>query len=104
MLYKFKQAHNTAKATKNTQFEKGESAINNGTVTRSVKKFHLGCKFNNQAKSSRPKNMDSKTLLQRIEANCASSTQRVSGKLSILQSEAVHHLSAKSIQSCQIMP
>ena len=77
------------------------------TVTRWFKTFCMDCKnLDNQAKSSRPKSMDSEAELHAIEANLVSCTWRVSGKLSISQSSVVHHIHnlGKSIQNCQIVP
>ena len=68
---------------------------------RWFKKFYSGCKnLDDQASSGKPKTMDSKAMLQ------LSSTQRVSGELSISQSSIVSHLHDldKSISSCQIVP
>ena len=50
--------------------------------------------------------MDSKAVLQAMEANPLSSIWRVSGELSLSQSSVVYHLHdlGKSIQSCQIVP
>ena len=73
------------------------------TITRWFKKFHLGCKnLDGQAMSGRLKAMNSKAMLQAIEAN---STWKVSDKLGMLQSSIVCHLHdlGKSIWSCQIV-
>ena len=69
------------------------------------KKFCLGCKNLDNKATEMPYTMDSKAILQAIEANPVSSTQRVSGKLRISQSSVVHHLHdlSKSIWSCWIM-
>ena len=62
---------NSVEATKNICHAKNES-----TVTRWLKKFHLGCKnLNDQANSGKTKNMDSKSMLQAIEADLVSSTR-----------------------------
>ena len=42
--------------------------------------------LNNQTRSGRPKTLGSEAMLQTIEANPVSSTQRVSGELGISQS------------------
>ena len=69
MLYEFVLGHNTATATKNICCVKGESTVDHNIVTKSLKKFCSGCKtLDNQAKSGRPKSMDSKTVLKTIEA------------------------------------
>ena len=82
--------YNTTEATKNICYAKGESSVDYSAVSRWLKKFHLGCKnLDEQAKSGRPKTVDSEALLQVIEANPASYTQRVSGELSISQSTVV---------------
>ena len=69
MLYIFELGHSTTKATKNICRAKCEGAVDHSTVTRWFKKFCLGCKnLNDQARSSRPKTMDSKvTLLRKIQ-------------------------------------
>ena len=47
--------------------------VDHSTVTRRFKKFHSGFKnLYNQARSDRPKNMDSKAMLQAIEVNLVS--------------------------------
>ena len=55
-----------------------------------------------QARSGKPKNMDSKAMLQAIEANLMSNTQKISGKVSITQSSMAHQLHEYGglIQSC----
>ena len=59
-------------------------AIDQNTVTRWLKKFHSGSKnFDDQAKSSRPKTIDLEIALQTIGANPVSSTQGVSGEVSM---------------------
>ena len=48
-----------------------------------VQKFLIGCKeLGDEAESGQPKTKYSKAVLQAIAVNPASSTQRVSGKLS----------------------
>ena len=92
LIYKFKLEHNPAEATKNICWAKSEGAIDNSTV-RWFKKFCLGCKnFDDQAMAGRSKTRKSKAALQAIETNLQSSTLRVSGNLSILQSRVVYHL------------
>ena len=66
------------------------------------KNFCMDCKtLNNQNKLGKLKTMDSKAMLQAIEANLVSSTQRVSGELHILQTSVVGHFHdlCKSTQS-----
>ena len=84
MLYKFKLSQNAVGANKDICCDKGESAVDCNRVTRWLKKFCLGCnKLDNQTKLGRPKFGDSEAVLQAIEANPVSSTQRISGNLSI---------------------
>ena len=107
MLYEFELDPNAAEATKNICCAKDGGTVDNSRVTRWLKIVCLGCKnLNNQAKSGRPRSMDSETMLQAIETNLASSTWRVSGELSISQSSLVYYLHdlSKSIHSCQIVP
>ena len=93
MLRKFKLGHNTEKATKNICCTKDEGTADQSTVSRWFKKFHSGCKnINDQAKSGRLRSMDSGAMFLTIEANPVSSIRAVSGKLSISQSSAVHHI------------
>ena len=106
MLYEFKVNHNAAEATKNNCCMKDKSAVDHNTVRKWFKKFCIDCKnLNNQARLSRPKTIDSKAMLQAIEANLPSRTQRVAGELSISQSSVVIHLYklSKSIHSCWIV-
>ena len=68
MLYEFDLTHNTAKATKNI-CAKSEGTVYHSAVIRWFKKFCLGCKnLNNQARSGRPKTMNSKDVIEAIEA------------------------------------
>ena len=67
MLYEFKLNHDFVDMTKNTSCADTDD---HNTVNRWFKKFCLGCKnFNNQARSDRPKIVDSKVILQVIDAN-----------------------------------
>ena len=95
MLYELKMGHDTAEATKDICGVKGEDA-----VTRWLKNF------NDQSRSGRSKTVESKAVLQPIEANLASSTRRVSGELGTSQPSAVHQLHnlCESIQNCGIVP
>ena len=64
MLYRFKLDLISAEATKNVCFVKREGIVDRSTVTRWLKKFYLGFKnFNDQAKSARPKTVDSEAVL-----------------------------------------
>ena len=91
MLYKFKVGHDVMEATHNICCVKGQDAFDRSTVTRWCKKFCSGYKtLNNQ--SSMSNSVASKIILQTTDTNPASSTQRVSGKLCISQSDEVHHL------------
>ena len=84
MLYEFKLGHNFIEASKHICYAKVKCAVDHSTVTRWLKKFHSSYKnLNNQAKLSRFKTVDSKVNLKAMEANPASSTWRVSGKLGI---------------------
>ena len=106
MLYKFKPCHNATEAIKNICCTKGEGTVDHSTVIGWFKKFCLGCKnVNNQARSSRPKSMNFKAMTQAIEANLVRSPQRVSGELSIAQSNMVGHLHGlgKSIGSWLVL-
>ena len=61
------------KKIKNICCAKGEGIVNSSTVTRWFEKFWLGCKnLDNQARSDRPKTVDSKAILQAIDANSES--------------------------------
>ena len=93
ILYKFELGHYAAEITENICCAK-DSAVDYSAVTRWFKKFCSDCK----------NLVDS--MLQAIEANLASKTQRVPGELGISQSNEICHLQNlnKSIQSCQIVP
>ena len=104
--YWFELSHNVAESTKNICCVKGEGAVDHNRVTRRLKTFRSGCKkFEDQARWSRPKSVDSEVGLEAKEANPASSTGRVSGKLDILQSRVVGHRHdhSKSIRRCRIL-
>ena len=93
MLYKLKLANNAAETTKFICCTKDEGIIDHCTVRRSFEKFHLCCnKLNDPAASGRPKTMDSETVLQTLEANPVSNTQRVLCKLNISEYSVVHLL------------
>ena len=63
------------------------------TVSRWLKKFDLACKnVDDQARSGRPKIVDSEAVLQALDANLASNPRTVSGELDIWQSNVVGHL------------
>ena len=106
LFYEFELGHKAAETTKNICCSKGEKAVIHSTISRLCKKFCSGCQnHSDQAKSAKPKNMDSKAILQAWVKNLASSTWRVSGKLSISQSSIVCHFHdlSKSIWSYQIL-
>ena len=93
MLYKFKLGHNATKASKNICCILSEGVIDHSTITRGFKEFCLGCKnIVNQVRSGRPKTVDSEATFSVIENDPVSCTQRVSGELSISQSNMDHHL------------
>ena len=106
MLYKSELSHNTTEATKNIYHTKGVVAVYHSTVFKWFKKFHFGYKnFGNQARSGRPKAMDSEAVLQARETNLTSTTWRVSGKLAISLFSVIHHLHNvdKILQNIQIV-
>ena len=86
--------------TKNICCGKGEGAADHITVTRWFKNH------NNQAMSGRPKTVNSIAMLQAIEGNLVSNTQRVSGELSISLSSVMYHLHDLGISmwNCGIVP
>ena len=96
MFYNFKFSQNAVEATKIICCTKNESMVDYSTVTRWLKKFSSGCKnFNDQARSGRPKTVDSKVGHEVTEANLESKTQ-----LRISQIHVVCYLHdlSKSIQ------
>ena len=106
MLYEFKLDHNALEATRKNCV-KSEDAVDHGTVTRWVKKFCSSRKnLNEQARSDRPKTIESDAVFHAIQANLVSSTRRVSGVFGISKSNMVHHPNniGKNIRSCQIIP
>ena len=101
--FEFKLSHNTMEAIKNICCSKGDGTVDH----RWFKKFYLGYKnLNDQARSSWPKIMDFKALVQTIETHLVNSTWRVSGKLGISHYSVNRYLHdlCKSICNCQIMP
>ena len=84
MVNAFKQNHNAIEIAQTIYYVKDESAVNHSTVKRWFKKFRPGYKnLDNQAKSGRPKTVDSVVVLKAMEANSTSSTWRLSGELGI---------------------
>ena len=70
MLCEFELELNTTVAIKNICCLKGEGAVDHNTVIRWLQKFCLRCKnLDDQAKSGRPKTVDSKAVLQTIVVN-----------------------------------
>ena len=66
-----------------------------------VQEILLGLKnLDDQARSGRPKSVDSKAVLQAIEENMVSNIQRVSGELGISESSVFN----KSIWNSRIVP
>ena len=56
--------YNAADATKNLCCAKGEGSVDHSTITKWIKKFHLGCKkLDDQTRSSWPKTIDSEAVL-----------------------------------------
>ena len=83
-LYRFELDHISAEAIKYVCFVKREGTVDHSIVTRLLKKFHLGFKnFNDQAKSARPKTVDSEAVLYAMEENQASCIRRVSVEIGI---------------------
>ena len=98
----FKVDPDAMEAIKNICCAKGEGAVDN----ISFKKFCPSFKnVDNQARSGRPKTIDSDSVLPAMETNLASNTWRVSGNLSFTQSSVIHYLHDldKSIQICTIV-
>ena len=78
IFYKFELGHNVTEAIKTLCCAKGESKVDNSTVVRWLEKFGKnGNNLNDQAKSGKPKTMDSKAVHQTIEANPASRTPSI---------------------------
>ena len=69
---------------KNICCVKSEDTVDQDTVIRKIKKFHLGCKnLEDQAKFCRTKTVGSRAVFQNIVSNLAHSSQIVSNELSI---------------------
>ena len=93
MLYEFKVGNNTVKATKSICCVKIEGGVDGSTVTKWFKKFCLGYKnLIDHARSYSPKTMDSEVMLRARKANLESSTQKISGRVTISQSNVIQHL------------
>ena len=76
---------NATEVTKNICYTKDEDTVDH--------RWFKNCKtLDDQTRSGRRKAMDSKAVLQAMKINPASSTQRVSGELSISQTSVVHCL------------
>ena len=73
-------SYNTTEPTKNICCMKGKGADDHNTVTWLFKKFFSDHKnLDNYARSRRPKTVDSEAVLQAMEANLVSNTQKVPG-------------------------
>ena len=79
ILNEFKLGHNPAKATKNNRWAKGKSAVDHSTVTKCLKKFHVGCKnfddinnYNNMCQEKKEEE-DSSAL----KRTCTASIRRI---------------------------
>ena len=76
LLYEFELGHYSEEGRKIICYGKDESAVDQSKVSRWLKKYCPACKnFPHQARSSRPKSVESKTMFQDIEANPASCNQ-----------------------------
>ena len=98
MLYEFELCH------RNNQkpFIVQKLKVKFITVTKWFKKFYSVSKNpDDQTKSGWPKCVNSEAVLQTIEANAASRTQRLSGELGISQSSVVH---LHNLKLCVILP
>ena len=68
MFYKLELGHNAAEAIKNICYAKSEGKVDHSTLIWWFKKFPSDCKkLTDQARSGRPKTVDSKVILQVIE-------------------------------------
>ena len=87
--YEFELSHNAAETTKNNWDAKDECTVDQNRESRWFNKFCSDFKsLDDLARSSRSKTVDS------IDANMASSTQRVSGELGISHNKIVRLLQA----------
>ena len=96
MVYAFELGHNFSEASKKVKSE------DTGDNTW-FKKFRSVWKnLNDQPRLGRPETVDSDAVIQAIETNQESCTQRVSDELSISLFSVVYHLYDfdQSIQSC----
>ena len=104
LMREFKLSYNAGEANKNICCLKGESELDYSIVTRWLKKFLLCCKdTDDQARSGRPKSVDSDAILKAVEANPVSVIWRVSGEISIVQFDVVRQLHdlGKNIRCCR---
>ena len=74
MHYEFELGHNVEEETKNICCMKDKDTVDHSAVTRWLKNCLCCKKLDNQAKSGRPKTVDSEAILQAIEANPMSNT------------------------------
>ena len=97
---------NTAEATKNICCAKCDGTVDHNTVTKWFKKFCSDFKnLDDQTRSGRCQNKNSKAVLQAIEENLTISTQYQVSSASQHPSMFCHlHNHGKCIQHCQIMP
>ena len=102
MFYEFKLSDNVMEAYKNICFVKYEGS---GLQSSNQIVQEILLRLKEQTRTSQPQIVDSKAMLQALEANLVSNTKRVSGEFGILQSSVVCHVHdfTKNIWSWQIV-
>ena len=71
-------SRNTVKVTRKICCAKGESAVDQITISRWLEKVHLGFKkLKDQERSGRPKTVESDAVFQAMEVNTVNGTRRV---------------------------
>ena len=102
ILYEFELGHNSAETTKYICCAEAEHTVDQSTIARGFKKFSQVARISTIRQGQVGQNPGFQGCAANYKNNSVSSTWRVSGVLSILQTNVVHHLHnlSKSIQSC----
>jgi len=107
LRFMWKKKLSAAAAAREICQVEGQGTVSPRTARKWFKRFNEGrTSIEDDARSGRPKAVDSDALRQAVEANPGTSTRRLSDDLGISQSSAVRHLHriGKVLKSCRVVP